>query len=61
MLVVPNIKDTNFWKQFTTKEPTLEELPTLFRISKILTSESNSQQQIKAPNFSIGCSEYQRY
>ena len=59
--VVPNIKDTFFWKQFTTKVSRGYRVFRLFRISKIHFFESNSQQ---TQNFKLrtnGCSEYQRY
>ena len=41
--VVPNIKDINFWEQFTTTLHLLFSRFLLFRISKISTFESNSQ------------------
>jgi len=41
--VVPNIKDINFWEQFTTNPISLIARSLLFRISKISTFESNSQ------------------
>ena len=44
-LVVQNIKDTNFWKQFTTSWFWGNGGEWLFRISKIQTFESNSQQK----------------
>ena len=43
--VVQNIKDTNFWEQFTTQCQTHPQCFSLFRISKIQTFESNSQPQ----------------
>ena len=42
-VVVQNIKDTNNWKQFTTVCSVTELYNLLFRISKILIIESNSQ------------------
>ena len=59
--VVPNIKDINFWEQFTTHHITRSELPELFRISKISTFESNSQLVDTSDDDSRSCSEYQRY
>ena len=59
--VVPNIKDINFWEQFTTQTPIHFFLTLLFRISKISTFESNSQPSINGPSCSGCCSEYQRY
>ena len=59
--VVPNIKDINFWEQFTTTFHALLYFQMLFRISKISTFESNSQLNPR-DNVAIGCcSEYQRY
>ena len=61
LLVVPNIKDINFWEQFTTTNRQTQTIRMLFRISKISTFESNSQQAL-ADQFNVyGCSEYQRY
>ena len=59
--VVPNIKDINFWEQFTTKPSVHIIIPRLFRISKISTFESNSQRRGYNGSAAIGCSEYQRY
>ena len=59
--VVPNIKDINFWEQFTTFDCVLFKPAMLFRISKISTFESNSQQPLISSPLSICCSEYQRY
>ena len=60
-LVVPNIKDINFWEQFTTKRIRGLLYIKLFRISKISTFESNSQQKVTILFRLQGCSEYQRY
>ena len=60
-VVVQNIKDTNFWKQFTTRGVLLLILRLLFRISKIQTFESNSQQDGGYLQKYSCCSEYQRY
>ena len=46
-LVVQNIKDTIFWKQFTTYKPFHLHVIKLFRISKIQFFESNSQEALK--------------
>ena len=59
--VVPNIKDINFWEQFTTKSHERSYRLSLFRISKISTFESNSQQKSMLSRSLIRCSEYQRY
>ena len=59
--VVPNIKDINFWEQFTTYYVNGEGTLMLFRISKISTFESNSQQRASKLVIYTSCSEYQRY
>ena len=59
--VAQNIKDTNFWKQFTTYPPTKNYNSELLRISKIQTFESNSQLSERTIHFTVRCSEYQRY
>ena len=59
--VVPNIKDINFWEQFTTIYKNTLQLFLLFRISKISTFESNSQPALPAVFLAARCSEYQRY
>ena len=59
--VVPNIKDINFWEQFTTWYSTINKSLSLFRISKISTFESNSQQSWTFSGGTYSCSEYQRY
>ena len=56
-----NIKDINFWEQFTTKNGSTYSWTLLFRISKISTFESNSQPVPCKPTIKNGCSEYQRY
>ena len=60
-VVVQNIKDTNFWKQFTTICRQQKKEVGLFRISKIQTFESNSQRHSHVFNCFHSCSEYQRY
>ena len=60
-MVVPNIKDINFWEQFTTNCFSIFSNSSLFRISKISTFESNSQLILRYSIFPICCSEYQRY
>ena len=60
-IVVQNIKDTNFWKQFTTDKCVAAGCSLLFRISKIQTFESNSQLKSNRPIKKTSCSEYQRY
>ena len=59
--VVQNIKDTIFWKQFTTIMFAICSKRWLFRISKIQFFESNSQLKIKNYERKSSCSEYQRY
>ena len=59
--VVPNIKDINFWEQFTTGWARIFHGSVLFRISKISTFESNSQLLVESVSDTPGCSEYQRY
>ena len=60
-VVVPNIKDINFWEQFTTICGRTNLRASLFRISKISTFESNSQ-RIPCVTLPVRCcSEYQRY
>ena len=60
-LVVPNIKDINFWEQFTTRLCQRIKSNRLFRISKISTFESNSQPKLYYSLLIVCCSEYQRY
>jgi len=59
--VVQNIKDTIFWKQFTTDDWCSSTTSLLFRISKIQFFESNSQLAIVVCVPVWCCSEYQRY
>ena len=61
ILVAQNIKDTNFWKQFTTIMILMRKRRGLLRISKIQTFESNSQPNLIPYLLFVGCSEYQRY
>ena len=59
--VVTDIKDTSFWKQFTT-QTLVENLDyRLLLISKIPHFESNSQQKLKDETFPASCYWYQRY
>ena len=60
-IVVQNIKDTSFWKQFTTHPSLIATIYLLFRISKIQVFESNSQQNVSDKTGLTSCSEYQRY
>ena len=61
LTVVVGIKDTEFWKQFTTNCSNETGLYTLLLVSKILNSESNSQHN-KEDHFTNGCCcWYQRY
>ena len=60
-LVVQNIKDTIFWKQFTTAKRYCNCVVKLFRISKIQFFESNSQPASSDMSMFFRCSEYQRY
>ena len=61
IFVVPNIKDINFWEQFTTNIVRWFNDEMLFRISKISTFESNSQLKGEQGLPVQSCSEYQRY
>ena len=61
LVVVQNIKDTIFWKQFTTICTAICAERLLFRISKIQFFESNSQRACFSVLFLHSCSEYQRY
>ena len=61
ILVVQNIKDTIFWKQFTTFFKLFFSFFWLFRISKIQFFESNSQRTECDKFRLLCCSEYQRY
>ena len=60
-VVVQNIKDTIFWKQFTTQIFQINFRLQLFRISKIQFFESNSQRCEFFYLCYFCCSEYQRY
>ena len=60
-MVVQNIKDTIFWKQFTTSFIGYVYVLPLFRISKIQFFESNSQLNVWGLSVYECCSEYQRY
>ena len=59
--VVTDIKDTSFWKQFTTAMRKLSEMRGLLLISKIPHFESNSQQEYRSSMERLGCYWYQRY
>ena len=60
-LVVPDVKDTNLWEQFTTLSVTGVPVEWLFLMSKIRTYESNSQLIWECNSVGIGCSWCQRY
>ena len=60
-VVVVGIKDTEFWKQFTTRTGSSRYKRTLLLVSKILNSESNSQRAIQRPMKLNCCCWYQRY
>ena len=59
--VVPDVKDTNLWEQFTTTRLNVVCRCSLFLMSKIRTYESNSQLCIFSARFGISCSWCQRY
>ena len=59
--VVSYIKDTNYWKQFTTLDRSGQSNRKLFRISKIPIIESNSQHDKENDKYVLGCFVYQRY
>ena len=59
--VVTDIKDTSFWKQFTTDEEGYRVYRELLLISKIPHFESNSQQSSSPSTIISGCYWYQRY
>ena len=60
-LVVSDYKDTNFWKQFTTR-PTRPRHPSrLFQTTKIQTFESNSQRARPSAPPATSCFRLQRY
>ena len=59
--VVPDVKDTNLWEQFTTNGIPLTTTLLLFLMSKIRTYESNSQPEMVTPCFFSCCSWCQRY
>jgi len=61
VIVVQNIKDTNFCEQFTTFALESTKDLQLFRISKIQTFASNSQLKGWLISSLNCCSEYQRY
>ena len=59
--VVTDIKDTSFWKQFTTKKGYELNIPWLLLISKIPHFESNSQHRREKGYIIKSCYWYQRY
>ena len=59
--VVPDVKDTNLWEQFTTPASLALPWMELFLMSKIRTYESNSQHPFHIVVITIGCSWCQRY
>ena len=61
VVVVSDYKDTNFWKQFTTKALPLIPFEALFQTTKIQTFESNSQPSSCLPSATICCFRLQRY
>ena len=60
-LVVPDVKDTNLWEQFTTTSSMIWTRILLFLMSKIRTYESNSQPSIVSVAGCLSCSWCQRY
>ena len=61
LIVVVYLKDTEKWKQFTTKNPFFNSKYLLLCISKILKNESNSQHISFSYPFVIRCCVSQRY
>ena len=59
--VVTDIKDTSFWKQFTTVFRDQNKISRLLLISKIPHFESNSQHGGSRSSRVLGCYWYQRY
>ena len=59
--VVPDVKDTNLWEQFTTSALFELGLGQLFLMSKIRTYESNSQPDLQDSKWWCSCSWCQRY
>ena len=59
--VVPDVKDTNLWEQFTTPGACVRTRKSLFLMSKIRTYESNSQPIIVNKQSILSCSWCQRY
>ena len=59
--VVPDVKDTNLWEQFTTSSMERSKSTALFLMSKIRTYESNSQPGVLYRSYQLGCSWCQRY
>ena len=61
VVVVSDYKDTNFWKQFTTRGAVSIARRLLFQTTKIQTFESNSQRPAKAHQGRVRCFRLQRY
>jgi len=59
--VVSYLKDTQKWKQFTTRQSIADAIIELCHISKILKNESNSQPVILISNTEMSCVISQRY
>ena len=59
--VVPDVKDTNLWEQFTAGFPWAYGDFSLFQMSKIRTYESNSQRYLNNRKMFSSCSRCQRY
>ena len=59
--VVSDYKDTNFWKQFTTRWWSSAGGRQLFQTTKIQTFESNSQRQGEGRPRAVSCFRLQRY
>ena len=60
-LAVSDVKDTNFWKQFTTCNENELYANELFPMSKIQIFESNSQLRLSFSDSSSSCFRCQRY
>ena len=61
IIVVVGIKDTVYWKQFTTSTATSFTASELLLVSKILFIESNSQPNVFLIVYVTSCCWYQRY
>ena len=60
-VAVSDVKDTNFWKQFTTFKACTKNTFPLFPMSKIQIFESNSQHPMFNSYLTTGCFRCQRY